>query len=191
MISYYKTGYNGLTPASIQSLPTGLRMIAGDSANKTPYQWGGPTSFTCIDPATGTGPKTQTIPTTCAAGSTIWMSVMFPQCWDGVNLDSPDHKSHMAYPSGGTCPATHPVAVPEITTNILYTVKDVAAPARWRLASDSYDASLPAGYSAHADWFNGWKPQFMDTFIKNCDQPAKDCHAHLLGNGQLMLGAGV
>ena len=97
----------------------------------------------------------------------------------------------MAYPSGGTCPATHPVAVREITTNILYTVKDVAAPARWRLASDSYDASLPAGYSAHADWFNGWKPQFMDTFIKNCDQPAKDCHAHLLGNGQLMLGAGV
>ena len=22
---------------------------------------------------------------------------MFPQCWDGVNLDAPDHKSHMAY----------------------------------------------------------------------------------------------
>lgn len=33
--------------------------------------------------------------------------------WDGVNLDSPDHKSHMAYPidnfQGGNCPASHPV----------------------------------------------------------------------------------
>lgn len=40
--------------------------------------------------------------------------VNFPSCWDGVNLDSPDHKSHMAFASGGPngggdCPASHPV----------------------------------------------------------------------------------
>jgi hypothetical protein len=105
MIIYYKTGYNGLAPASIQALPAGLRMIAGDSSNKAPYpQWTNPMSFTCIDPATGTGPKTQNVPTTCAVGNIVWSSVVFPQCWDGVNLDSPDHKSHMAYPSGGACP---------------------------------------------------------------------------------------
>jgi len=192
MIIYYKTGYNGLAPASIQALPAGLRMIAGDSSNKAPYpQWTSPMRFACIDPVTGTGPQTQNVPTTCAVGNIVWSSVVFPQCWDGVNLDSPDHKSHMAYPSGGACPATHPVPVPEITTNVVYTVKDAAAPARWRLASDSYDASVPAGYSSHADWFHGWKPEIMDTFIRNCDQPAKDCSAHLLGNGQKMLGVGV
>jgi hypothetical protein len=49
--------------------------------------------------------------------------------------------------------------------------------ARWRLASDSYDPSLPAGYSSHADWFNGWKPEFVESFVKGCDRPAKDCHA--------------
>ena len=59
------------------------------------------------------------------------------------------------------------------------------------MASDTYDSSIPAGYSSHADWFNGWKPQFMDAFVQNCDQPPKDCHAHLLGNGQKMLGVGV
>jgi hypothetical protein len=36
----------------------------------------------------------------------------FPTCWDGVNVDSWDHKSHVAYPSNGTfetqweCPST-------------------------------------------------------------------------------------
>lgn len=37
----------------------------------------------------------------------------FPTCWDGLNVDSPDHKSHVAYPSKGTfetdweCPARY------------------------------------------------------------------------------------
>lgn len=25
------------------------------------------------------------------------LHVTFPDCWDGVRLDSPDHRSHMAY----------------------------------------------------------------------------------------------
>ena len=191
MIIYYKTGYAGVKPSDVKPFPLGLRMIAGDSSNKGPYQWGGPGAFTCIEPVSGQGPRTDHIPTTCAVGSTIWASVKFPQCWDGVNLDSPDHKSHMSYPVDGGCPASHPSAGPEITLNVLYPVTDAKAVARWRLASDSYDKSIPAGYSSHADWFNGWKQEFMDAFVKNCEQPPKDCHAHLLGNGQMLLGVGV
>jgi hypothetical protein len=190
IIVYYKTGYNGVKPGDIKSLPQGLRMIAGDSKNSAPYQWGGPAHFTCLD-ASGTGPQTQNIPVTCATGNWIWATVRFPQCWDGINLDSPDHKSHMSSPVAGSCPATHPVAVPEITVNVAYPVTDMSALARWRMASDTYDPSIPAGYSSHADWFNGWKPQIMDAFVQHCDQPPKDCHAHLLGNGQKMLGVGV
>jgi hypothetical protein len=186
MTVYYKTGYTGVEPKTVQPIPAGLRMIAGNSAGKAPVKWG-PVTFSCIQKATGTGANLYNIPTICAVGDTIWARVVFPQCWDGINLDSPDHKSHMAYPVGG-CPATHPVALPEITVNALYYVKDASAPARWRLASDNYDPTLPAGYSSHADWFNGWKPEFMESFVKFCDQPAKDCHAHLLGNGQRMFG---
>jgi hypothetical protein len=42
------------------------------------------------------------------------------RCWDGKNLDSPDHQSHVAYPEigtferGGTCPKSHPVKIPQI-----------------------------------------------------------------------------
>ena len=120
----------------------------------------------------------------CAAGSELWHTVVFPQCWDGVNLDSPDHRSHMAYPSGGACPVTHPVPTPVISFNIVYKVSEANAPLRWRLASDNYDPSLPAGYSSHGDWFNGWKTDVMDAFIKNCDQAAADCHSALLGDGR-------
>lgn len=41
--------------------------------------------------------------------------LMFPSCWDGVNVDSDDHKSHVAYPDlviNGNCPDTHPVRLP-------------------------------------------------------------------------------
>ena len=108
-----------------------------------------------------------------------------------MNLDSPDHKSHMSYPaSAGGCPSTHPVPLPEITMNVVYTITAADAPQRWRLASDAYDAALPGGYSSHADWFNGWKPDVMATWIRNCSEASMDCKAGLLGNGQLLLGVG-
>jgi hypothetical protein len=121
-------------------------------------------------------------------GNVVYASVAFPQCWDGVNLDSPDHRSHMAYPPipGTGCPSTHPVAVPEVSFKVLYTVKEAGEPLRWRLSSDMYDPTRPAGYSMHGDWFNGWKPEIMDAWVQNCDRASRDCHAHLLGDGRMM-----
>lgn len=43
------------------------------------------------------------------------LELMFPSCWDGKNLDSEDHKSHVAYPDlvmNGNCPDSHPVHLP-------------------------------------------------------------------------------
>ncbi len=53
------------------------------------------------------------------------MQVYFPMCWDGVNVDSPDHKSHVSYPdryNGGDCPATHPVRLPGLFYEAFYSV---------------------------------------------------------------------
>ena len=175
---YYKTGYNGIAPSAIQPFPVGLRMIAGDTKNALPS---GPFSYSCHGGSSQMIGKT--IPN-CPVGAEVWQHIIFPQCWDGVNLDSPDHKSHMAYPSNRACPASHPVPVPEITFNIVYRVTEANSPLRWRLASDNYDPSLPAGYSSHGDWFNGWRPEIMDTFVRRCDQPAVDCRSHLLGDGR-------
>jgi hypothetical protein len=48
------------------------------------------------------------------------------QCWDGVNLDSPDHMAHMSYPetgtfeSGGPCPSTHPVRASQVMFEVIW-----------------------------------------------------------------------
>ena len=33
---------------------------------------------------------------------------------------------------------------------------------------------------------NGWRPEIADMWIKNCDNPALDCHADLLGEGKTL-----
>jgi hypothetical protein len=171
---YYKTGY-AIAPDKIKAFPQGLRVIAGDAKASGPQShtyWG------CWDNYIG---HPSSIPN-CGDGNRIVMIIDLPQCWDGKNLDSTDHKSHMAYPQGRNCPSTHPVAIPEISFNVLYRQKGSVS--GWRLSSDMYDTSKPGGYSAHGDWVAGWDQKFVDSFVKNCLNPAKECRSHLLGNGQ-------
>jgi hypothetical protein len=60
-----------------------------------------------------------------------------PTCWDGVNLDSPNHREHVAYPetgtfeSGGKCPATHPVRLPQILLETVWDTKAFNNKADW------------------------------------------------------------
>jgi hypothetical protein len=173
---YYKSGYLGVTPSSIQLMPPGLRMMAGDDKNTQdpgPYT----TRYTWVCHNTGINRGTS-IPS-CPIGDQLELSIAFPQCWDGVNLDSPDHKSHMAYANGG-CPLSHPVPLAEVSYHVLYPVTERQG--SWRLSSDTY--SGPAGYSAHATWFNGWKEDISDSWSRNCVAAGKDCHSHLLGDGR-------
>ena len=175
---YYKSGYYGIAPSSVKALPQGLRMVAGDSKNATANNAYG--YFECSN---GYGGRSAGV-LNCPSGTSLTMHLDFPQCWDGVNLDSPDHKSHMSYPVAGKCPSTHPVATPVITFVIDWQIKETNAPLRWRFSSDNYSTSSPGGYSMHGDWFNGWKAPVMDAWITKCVNPTKDCHSHLLGDGR-------
>lgn len=184
-IFYYKTG--AALPGDVQPLPWGLRMIAGDHTNAGPLpvdKYDITQRWSCEGASPDPGFSSAII--NCPVGSLVVQQVFFPQCWDGVNLDSPNHKSHMAYLSGAgaKCQADHPIPVPQITFNLKYQVKEANAPLRWRLASDHYDQTLPGGYSSHADWVNGWKADILKTWVTNCENPSKDCHASLLGDGR-------
>lgn len=187
IVVYYKTGYSHIRAADVQPLPDGLRMVAGDMGAYSPAQrhsWEGPPRvFECES----TGAAGETIPT-CPANSKVLMTLSFPQCWDGVNLDSPDHKSHLSYrvgDAGGRCPASHPKPIPEISFNVRWDT-GIAGSAGWRLSSDNYlYTGDNAGYSAHGDWFNGWSDVAHD-WLKGCIQGLKDCKAHLLGNGKML-----
>lgn len=177
---YYKTSYRGVVNASIKPLPAGLRMIAGDPKNTTDLGlWGAsPYVFKCHN--NGAVQSTSIIPN-CPVGDQLELSLNFPQCWDGKNLDSPDHKSHMAYANGG-CPASHPVALPEVSFHILWPIKVAGEAANWRLSSDTYTG--PAGRSAHGDYIYGWVDEVAATWATRCIAAGRDCHSHLWGDGR-------
>lgn len=180
-IVYYKKPF-GVAPGSVTPPPRGLRMLVGDMHAMQPkglYQGG--YYFECVRSDGRTHSRGVSIPN-CPVGERMLFAVIFPHCWNGVALDSPDHVSHMAYV--GACPSTHPVVLPAISYNIFYSVRQGDDPRAWRLASDHYDWNQPGGWSAHGDWWNGWDQRFLEQIVRECINADRDCHAHLIGNGE-------
>lgn len=76
-----------------------------------------------------TGLDTAALPSGLCHGG-IRSTVTFPTCWDGENVDSPDHRSHVAYPSSGTfesegrCPDSHPVRLPQLMYEVLWDTRE-------------------------------------------------------------------
>jgi hypothetical protein len=175
---YYKSGYAGIKPSQITALPDNLRMVAGSATASGPQEYMG---WSCWSG----GGKFATIPN-CAKGDHVSMDVEFPQCWNGRDLDSADHKSHLAYPRNKACPSSHPVAIPVISYHVLFRVKDGTSTSAWRLSSDTYDSGKPGGFSVHGDWFGAWDRQILETWTKNCVQRTGSCGSHMLGDGRAM-----
>ena len=129
-------------PASLQPYPVGLKVIAGNPKATTPEQ-AEHIKWSCL----GANNSSTGDFATCPADSKLELLVNYPDCWNGQDLDSANHKSHMAYSAGGACPATHPVAVPALQFKLRYVTSGEAG---MKLSSG-------AGYTAHADFFNAWE----------------------------------
>jgi hypothetical protein len=185
MAAYYRTSvaYHTVVPA-----PFGLKIIAGDRTASASNPQGDPHGnpndwkvfWDCKND--GTGDKTQKTlaPINCPSAKYFPRAhVEFPQCWDGVNLDSADHKSHMAYPIRNTttdvwsCPSTHPVAIPRLDLQINYSGPGDDG------AFEMWNAELSSGdlHSYHADWINAWKDgdKGMSGLTANCINKNKVC----------------
>ena len=193
---YYKTGYH-VPAASIQYPPAGLRMIAGDAHSTSPQDLN-VARFRCMswkpdrvwfsigDPLDHINYFPE-----CEEGDLLEIRLTFPQCWDGQNLDSTNHKSHMAYPNEalppyagtGSCPRTHPIAIPEISYNFSVWVTEETGPSNlWRFSSDR-TADVLGGSTIHGDWMNGWNQAIMERIVDNCLNKAVECMVGLLGDG--------
>ncbi len=202
-IFYYSAGIDDLN--AIQSVPAGLRMIAGTGSTMP-----GSTQDTSIvrwhcqswESDDATNPQFSADIPECVAPDRLRMDIFFPSCWNGVDLDSSDHKSHMAYPvrdentNAMVCPSSHPVAIARPTYHYAFGVKpEVFDPQTqsskgWRLASDMYEVNdtNAGGLSLHGDWFNGWHPEIMQLIVSGCIQQALDCHDGNLANGCRLSG---
>lgn len=150
--AYYRPG-PGVDPQSVKPYPFGLKIVAGGGHDRTrpPVSIA---SWTC-----GVSPSNEPNPPECPPDRGLRMIVTFPDCWDGVNTDSPDHRSHVVYSAGGRCPATHPVPVPQLTATFAYLI-----------TGPGHELSLASGSlgTLHADFFNAWDERKLATEVSAC-----------------------
>jgi uncharacterized protein DUF1996 len=154
---YYRGGSHR-NPAGIQAFPSGLRIIAGSATATAPFPLDA-VAWMCQGMSNMT-----TTPPNCGS-NTLVLQIRFPDCWDGRNLDSADHKSHMAYTVGGFCPSNYPVQVPLLEYNVRYKTNGNAG---ITLASGS-------AYTYHADYFNAWNQTALTNLINLCLHSGKVC----------------
>jgi hypothetical protein len=171
MTVYYIRGYQ--QAAKVTAFKPGFRMLVGDSMNRKTANVPRGLCFRCeanmqqnpFGGAPCTGSDVKEFPKTPCGGG--WrVTVTFPSCWNGKDLDSPDHKAHISYPgtgtfeSGGACPSTHPVKIPQIMYEIMFDTRQFNNKADW-----PEDGSQPfywsmadkTGAGIHGDYLFGWK----------------------------------
>jgi hypothetical protein len=165
--AYYSADFRDV--AAIRPYPSDLEVIAGDSTGRTgPFAGGERIFLWRCAPGQTLVPATPTTAPTCRT-PVLHLDITFPDCWDGFNSDSPNHKSHMAYSQpaaeGRACPASHPVLVPKLKLGIRYPT--TGGPGV-RLSSGGIN-------TAHADFMNGWDPSKLATLVRACLNADKYC----------------
>ncbi len=161
-VIYYKSGV--IDYRSVRPSPPGLRFLVGSpSATMDEFRNapGAVEGWECGDSAFNWD-----FPATCPAGTQLNIRMQAPSCWDGRHLDTPDHKSHMAYPVLGICLTSHPVAVPMIEFKMAFPVSGDMR--NVRLASGR-------GYSFHYDFYNVWDQPTLAALVRHCINGGLQC----------------
>jgi hypothetical protein len=179
VISYYHV--NGQVdpsadPDQIAKFPPGLKLLAGSARTRDQE---GRARFHCQGPCGTSGDPNVIGPLAAvheqAGGVAETIGTLdFPQCWDGINLDSADHRSHVAYMGSGDgpgCPASHPVTIPALIQLFRWVIPAGARPI---LSSDmTLEGANPGdtwhGDNIHVQWDLPEVPgDSFETLVENC-----------------------
>ncbi|MGW3360585.1 DUF1996 domain-containing protein [Streptomyces bungoensis] len=113
--------YVGSPASKVVAMPQFLRIITGDAKTTTNGLANANAHWSC----TGFENKvqlTQQYPI-CPQGSKVVRTFAFQSCWDGKNVDSANHRTHVAFadPASGVCPNGFQ-AIPQLTMRLVYNI---------------------------------------------------------------------
>ncbi|KAI9045978.1 DUF1996 and WSC domain-containing protein [Aspergillus affinis] len=158
----------------LHAFPKGFRMLAGDpmKRNNTNDFESEAVSYVCLNYNGPAKPETNAFPNyNCPDG--LRVQLFFPSCWDGKNLDSPDHRSHMAYPisgayNNGACPKSHPVHMVSLFYEVIWQTNKFADQWYGDKQPFVFAHGDPTGYGMHADFVNGWDVDVLQKAVDVC-----------------------
>lgn len=157
-VTIYYQGIHDRTRAVAH--PQGLRYVVGNSKATSPEQ----------NPAARWSCTTQSPSNreflNCPPGTRVETYLDFPTCWNGRDLDSANHRDHMAFAVGLVCPSSHPVVVPRLELLITYPVNGTGLSLGGTL--NGVNVTSAPGYTFHGDFMNAWDPAELQRRVANC-----------------------
>eukprot|EP00091_Calanus_sinicus_P015824 TRINITY_DN3460_c0_g1_i1.p1 TRINITY_DN3460_c0_g1~~TRINITY_DN3460_c0_g1_i1.p1 ORF type:complete len:324 (-),score=69.51 TRINITY_DN3460_c0_g1_i1:466-1413(-) len=176
---WFASAYYIFRTGQAKSFPNGLKMKTGDTERLSRAQAECVAEYPCERTdeggCQGYGPSNQKrhgfLPITACAE--LEMSIIFPTCWDGINLESKDGVKHVVYAENCDgdhhdecfdfpCPASHPVKFPEVHLYVRVLNYEGGA----HVFSDGTDIF-------HSDYFSGWVEEELQNVLDNCENDSE------------------
>ncbi|MFF7794694.1 DUF1996 domain-containing protein [Streptomyces sp. NPDC007991] len=161
----------------VTAMPRLLRIITGDAKSFVNGPANANASWSC------TGFEDRQLKDKyplCPRGSDVVRTFRFQSCWDGRNIDSANHRTHVAFTdAAGTCPAGFR-PIPQLVQRIVY---DVDAPSLEDggrttplFAVDSFPEQLHKPVTDHGDFINVFDEDLMRE-MADCVNDGRTCGA--------------
>ncbi|WP_328303073.1 DUF1996 domain-containing protein [Streptomyces sp. NBC_00435] len=158
--------FKGSPVSRVTAMPRFLRIITGDAKALTNGPANANASWSC------TGFENRQLKDKypiCPKGTDVVRTFNFQSCWDGKNIDSANHRTHVAFAKrDGSCPAGFK-ALPQLVQRIVY-----ATPPGARFAVDSFPEQLHKPVTDHGDFINVMSDQLMDRAVR-CINGGRAC----------------